>query len=223
MDWLAAFFLALGLAKPQLGILALPGLSLFYFQRGGFKTVSRFGTKTFLMSLLMSLPLFIASPQWIPAWVESMRSNFTWLHPSLFSVLKQSFGAWGYLLWGLILLIGLVACYQLWKHLPPLEAMTWSLGLTTIVTPYVWSWDFVLLLPAWALTFSQMDWKRKTFLFVTYWIGWLGFAYVQHLPESSNNLFWWFPLWFMSATVMAVLCKLRRQSPVALDGMPNRL
>ncbi len=84
-DWLAAFFLALALSKPQLGIIAVFGLSVFYFQRNGFRGVFRFGLQTFLMALLMSLPLFVSHPVWIPDWFKSMQSNYTWLHPSLFS------------------------------------------------------------------------------------------------------------------------------------------
>ena len=220
-DWLAAAFLALGLAKPQLAILALPGLGLYYFQLGGLKTLSRFGMQTALMSFLLSLPLFIWHPYWIPAWVESLHSNFTWLHPSLFSVLKQAIGQWGYLLWGMLGVTGLFICHQLWKNLPPLEAMSWSLGLTTIITPYIWSWDFILLLPAWALTFSYVGWKGKIFLLMTYWIGWLGFAFVHRLAGSSNDMFWWFPLWFLLGTALVALMKTRRHNLITLDRLPG--
>ncbi len=220
-DWLAAFTLALGLAKPQLGILALPGLSLYYFQRGGVKMLSCFGVKTFWMAILMSLPLFIAYPAWIPAWMESLQSNYSWLHPSLFSTLKYALGAWGYFLWGIIVLAGLVICYQLWKKLPPLAAMVWSLGLTTIITPYLWSWDFVLLIPGWVFMFSRLDWKGKILLIGAYGAGWLGFAFIQRLPDSSNDMFWWFPLWFMFTITLASLWRIRHRNFATPDDAPN--
>lgn len=221
MDWLAAFFLVLGFAKPQLGILALPGLSFFYFQRGSFKAAYRFGAQIFLMSILMSLPLFIIYPAWIPDWLANLRSNFTWLHPSLFSILRQSIGEWSYILSGITLLIGLVICYQLWRKLPPLVAMMWSLGFTTIVTPYVWSWDFVLLIPVWVYTFTQVNWKRKIFLFGSYWIGWLGFVYIQLLAYGKNNLFWWVPLWFMVSVTLVTLWKTWHRDFTVLNNASN--
>lgn len=196
-DWLAAFLLALGLAKPQLGILAVFGLGVHYFRIGGFKLLLRFGAQTFLAAVLMSLPLFIAYPAWIPDWIASAQSNYTWIQPSLFSTLTQFFGASGTIPWALVALGGCIICLHIWKNNPPLPAMTWSLALTLIISPYLWSWDFVLLLPLWVETFAEANWKRKIFLFVTYLIGWLGFAYVQHLPDSSNDMFWWFPLWFL--------------------------
>lgn len=200
--WLAAFFLALGLAKPQLGILALPSLSFFYFQRESFKALFRFGAQTFLMVMLMSLPLFIVYPEWIPDWLASMRSNYIWPHPSLFSILKELIGVWGYFLWGITGLIGLTICYQLCKKLPPPVTMIWSLGLTTIVTPYVWSWDFVLLLPIWIYTFTQAEWKRRLLLVLSYLLSWYGMALVQSMELHHNQFFWWVPVWFLASVAI---------------------
>lgn len=220
-DWLAALFLALGLAKPQLGILAVPGLLQFYLQHGGLKSGFRFGVQTFLMALLMSLPLFIIYPAWMPDWLASLNSNLTWLHPSLFSVLKKWIGLWGSMVWGIIVLLEMAVCYQLWKKLSPLVAMLWTLALTTIVTPYVWSWDFVLLLPVWVYTFAKVDWKRKTFLFVTYWIGWQAFSLVQHLEGSSNDMFWWVPLWYSGSVILATLWKPQQRDLTIPNNTPS--
>lgn len=198
-DWLAAACLALGLSKPQLGILAVFGLSIFYFRAGGFKSLLRFGLQTLLMACLTSLPLFIAYPAWIPDWIASAQSNYTWIQPSLFSTLTRLLGAPGIFLWALAAFGGFFLCFRLWRDKSPRVDMAWTLGLTMIVTPYLWSWDFVLLLPLWAFAFAESSWKRRAFLFVTYLLGWLGFAYVQHLPGSSNDMFWWFPLWFLAS------------------------
>jgi hypothetical protein len=210
-NWLAAFFLALGLSKPQLGIIAVFGLSVLYFQRNGIKGVLYFGSQTFLMALLMSLPLFISYPAWIPDWFRSMQSNYTWLHPSLFSILSRFMGVWGIFIWVAILMLSLAVTHQLWMKFPPLVAMMWSLGITTIVTPYIWSWDFVLLLPIWIYTFAQVDWKRKTLLLILYVIAWFGMAQVQALKGSSNDYFWWVPLWFVGAVVLVTNWKLKRE------------
>jgi len=211
-NWVAAFFLALGLTKPQLGFLAFPGLLFFYSQRGGLKAAFRFGLQTSLMIVLTTLPLFIITPQWIPDWLASMRSNSTWLHPSLFSILRETVGAWAYIPWGIAALIGLAICYRLWKELSPFVAMLWSLALTTILTPYVWSWDFVLLLPILVYTFTKVNWRRRLLLLGAYWVGWLGLAYVQLLTSSSNHLFWWVPFWYVGSVLLVTLW--RQDRPV---------
>ncbi len=201
-DWLAAFFLALGLSKPQLGFLAVFGLSVLYFRRSGFIGLFGFGLQTLLMSVLMSLPLFILHPAWIPDWLKSMQSNYTWLHPSLFSIFRHFLGGWGNLFWAALLIFALVVIHQVWKKSPPQIAMLWTLGITTIVTPYVWSWDFVLLLPIWMYAFIQADWKRKALLLAFYAAAWFGTALIQSRTGSNNQEFWWVPIWFIGTLTL---------------------
>jgi hypothetical protein len=201
-SWLAAGFLALALTKPQLGMIAIFGLSVFYFQRNRFWGVISFGLKTFLASLLMCLPLFMAFPAWIYDWITSMQQNNIWLQPSLFSILIQSLGNWGAVIWMTIVILILGVSYQVWINCSPLVAMMWSLGLTTIATPYLWSWDFVLLLPIWVYIFSTVDWKRKAFLLILYSIGWYGMALVQVRESSDNHLFWWVPPLLLTGMVL---------------------
>lgn len=218
-DWLAASFLALALSKPQLGIIAVFGLSVFYFHRNGFYGVFRFGLQTFLMALLMSLPLFISYHAWIPDWFKSMQANYTWLHPSLFSILRQSMGVWGTFIWVAMMLVAFGVSYYLWMKFPTCVALIWSLGITTIVTPYVWSWDFVLLLPVWMYTFMQANWKRRALVLIFYAVAWYGMALVQAQVGSHNQYFWWVPLWVMGTLALVTDWKTSEQ-PVnhALTG-----
>ena len=206
-DWLSAFCLALGISKPQLGILAIIGLSSLYFQRGGFKSLAGYWLKILLMALIMSLPLFISYPDWIPDWIKSTQSNYTWLQPSLYSTLKHTLGLWGFFFWISITIAGVILCFQLWKKSPPQIAMLWSLGLTTIISPYLWSWDYVLLLPIWMYIFTQIDWTEKIILLVVYIIGWVGIAFIQRLENSSNDMFWWIPLWYMLSITLVTRWK----------------
>ena len=202
VDWAPAFFLALSLSKPQLGFLAVFGISVFLFYQTGFWGMIRFGLQTLLFAILMSLPLFVAYPAWIPDWLASLAKNSTWLHPSLFSVLGQSLGVWGFVIWAAIAVSVLVIAFILWKKFPPLIAMLWTLTLTTVITPYIWSWDFVLLLPLWMFSFTEADWKRKVFLLISYLIAWYGMALVQMQAGSQNQSFWWVPLWFIATLVL---------------------
>jgi hypothetical protein len=203
-DWPAAIFLALGLAKPQLGILAVFGLGIFYYQRGGLKHTIVLGLQVLLAAFILSLPLFVAHPEWIPDWIASMKvNNYAWRHPSIFFILRQILGIWGYIVWGLTAAVVLLICYQIWIQMPPLIAMPWSLGLTTVITPYIWSWDFVLLLPLWIYTFTQVDWRRKIFLIVVYMIVWGGMAVIQLSDNNNNVRFWWVPALVLTGIAIA--------------------
>jgi hypothetical protein len=201
-DWPAAFLLALGCSKPQLGILAVIGLSYFYFERSGLTGVMRFAAKFLTMALIMSLPLFIAKPVWMLDYFANWRNNPTWPQPSIFSILNNLMGNWGILLWAGIALAGLSVCIYIWKRLPPQTAMYWSLGLTPILSPYIWSWDFVLLLPVWIATFAATDWRKKSFLLLSYLIGWVGMAAVQLRGNAANQLFWWVPFWVLGSILL---------------------
>jgi hypothetical protein len=211
-DWLAACLLALALSKPQLGILAMFGVSALYFRRNGFRGLVYFGSQTALTTLLMCLPLFIFHPAWIPDWFKSMQSNYAWLHPSLFSIFRQSFGGWGIIPWAAMLILALCASHQLWMKFPAHTAMLWSLGITTIITPYIWSWDFVLLLPIWMHTFTNSGWKRKVILLILYAVAWYGAAIIQAQVGSQNQSFWWVPILFIGTLALVADWKTSRFS-----------
>lgn len=197
-SWLAALFLALGLSKPQLGILAVIGLSIFYFHRSGFKRLILFGSQVILACMLLCLPLFIAYSKWIPDWIESTRSNrYAWLHPSLLAEFQRIMGSWGVVIWVIVLIAVVILTYRIWLENSAVNAMIWSLAFTTLITPYIWSWDFVLLLPLLVLGFATTDWKGKVFLFAAYFAGFVGMMTIQLSANDNNYRFWWVPVWFV--------------------------
>lgn len=201
--WLAAFFVALGLSKPHLFGLAFLGLSFYYFQQGGFKGMFAFWYRTILMIVVLCLPLFIAHPNWIPDAVSSMLANPYWDYPSIFVALRLNLGTLGMGIWGVIVMVFLYLAYLFWDRLPAQTAMVWSLALALFITPYVGSWDFVLLLPLYFWTFKQVDWKRKVFLFLAYLLAWYGMALVQHVEVSYNHYFWWVPPGLLGCVALA--------------------
>lgn len=202
--WLSAFFLALGMAKPQIGFLVLFGLSLYQYQLGGFWKVFRYGAQTFLAALALSLPLFIAQPNWIPDWWASLQANTSeWTHPSILSPLKQWLGVWSYLLWGLLILGVIWGIAKLWRDLPAYHAAMWTLALTVLVTPYVWSWDFVLLLPVFIHILSRSNGRVVTVLIIGYCLAWADMAVIQLSENFHNSRFWWVPLCFVGLSALA--------------------
>lgn len=201
--WVAALFIALAISKPHLGLLAMLGLSYHYYLRGGFRLMFLFLARVFAMCLILCVPLFVAYPNWIPDAIMSMRANPPWLFPSLYIVFERSFGSWGHVLWGFMSLIVIGANFWLWKRFPMKNAVYWSLALMLLVTPYVGSWDFVVLFPLLILTYINVSWQRKVFLWGAYCIAWFGMARVQMLEASHNHYFWWVPVWFICTMLLA--------------------
>lgn len=195
--WIAALFAALALSKPHLVVLPMLGLSLHEYRRGGWKSMFSFWGRAVILSLALCIPLFIAEPNWIQDAISSMLQNPYWSYPSLFVLYQRYFDGWEYVLWGLTFLFLVMVSVFLWRKLPLQNAMAWSMALAPLASPYVGSWDFVMLLPLFLLTFIRADWKRKAILAAGYVVAWLGMAYVQVQPGSDNHFFWWVPLWFV--------------------------
>lgn len=201
--WLSAFFFALALSKPHLAFLAGLGLSYHYFGKYWLGGMLAFWGRTLILSLGLCIPLFIAYPNWITDAIRSSTQNPIWSYPSLFVLFRRFFDNWGILLWVFTSILILWRGYLLWKKHAPIRAYYWSLALTPLVSPYVGSWDFVILLPMMGLTFTGADWKRKILLALFYILAWMGMASIQMQEVSNNHSFWWVPLWFiLSSTIL---------------------
>jgi hypothetical protein len=210
--WAAAFLIALALTKPHLGFPALLGLAYRDSRHSGLRAAFSFWAKILVACLLMCVPLFVAYPNWIPDALESMGSNPPWSYPSLYILFERFLGnGWGHLLWGMTTLTVLGVNFWLWKKLPTRDAVYWSLALAPLVTPYIGSWDFVILLPLLILTYVNADWRGKVFVWVAYGVAWYGMARVQMLEVSHNHYFWWVPLWFLGVGALLSGWKIERE------------
>lgn len=213
--WWAAFFVALSFSKPHLAILAVLGLCVYYFQLGGLKSALSFAGRVFVMSVALCLPLFVAYPNWIPDALEAMTQNPIWLYPSLFVVYRRNFAGWEFILWGSTVALILWIGWNLWKRIPLKHALSWSLALAPLASPYVGSWDFVILLPLFFLAFVNSNWKGKILLTLCYALNWIGMALVQSQPNSDNHFFWWVPLWLVGVIALVTKWKFTSDNPSA--------
>ena len=209
--WLSALCIALALTKPHLGFLVMLGVSYHDYQRGGIRSMLFSWARILLMCLMLCIPLFVAYPNWIPDAIISMAKNPPWSYPSLYILFERYFDAWGHILWGGTTLTVIGLNFWLWKKFPMRNAVYWSLALAPLVTPYVGSWDFVVLFPLLILVYVNVNWVRKIFLWVAYCIAWFGMARVQMLEVSHNHYFWWVPLWFLGAGVLVTEWKINRK------------
>jgi hypothetical protein len=204
-QWPAAFLLAVGLSKPQLGILAALGLGYFVLRNSGVRAAAGFGLKVMTAALTLSLPVLLVGPGWLQDFVDGWQRNPPWQQPSSLHWLQVAVSTWGVLIWVALAVGGLLICFSLWRRLASEPAMYWTLGLTALLSPYVWSWDFVLLLPLWLWTLARVHWKRQVFLVVAYLLAWAGMAYIQLTAAGGNQLLWWVPVWFLGTILLVTL------------------
>jgi hypothetical protein len=188
----AALPVALALAKPQLGILAVMGLIIMVYRQDKASGAGQFLLAVLGWCGLLVLPLFLLYPGWIPDFILSLRQNPSWLQPSLFSLLPIWLGWVGWVIWGLLFVLVVVAVSRFWWQQPGLEAMCWSLALTPLVSPYIWSWDFVLVLPL--FVWGLFHWQRigiRVWLLAGYLVSWALIMQVVLSSDGSDHHFWW--------------------------------
>src|SRR5258706_876270 len=207
--WLSAFCAAVALSKPHLGYLLLLGFSYKDYLRGGIREMLSSWMRIVLMCVILCIPLFVAYPNWIPDAIVSMGKNPPWSYPSLYILFERFFHVWGYILWGFTTLTVIGVNFLLWRKLPMKNAAYWSLALAPIVTPYVGSWDFVVLFPLLISTYVNGGWRQRTFLLIVYFIAWFGMARIQMLAVSHNHYFWWVPLWFIVSIALVSNSKVK--------------
>jgi hypothetical protein len=210
--WIAALLIALALTKPHLGFLALLGLTFRDYRHGGLRAVYPLWAKIFAACLVFCIPLFVSYPNWIPDAIVSMTSNPPWSYPSLYILFERFLGNWGHLLWVVTTLIVFVVNFWLWGKLQLSAAVYWSLALAPLATPYVGSWDFVILFPLLILTYVNTDWKGKIFIWIAYGAAWYGMAQVQMQEVSHNHFFWWVPMWFLGVSAVVLFWQTKREA-----------
>ena len=201
-QWPAAFLLALAAAKPQLSVLPAIGLAAGLASGAGPRGVAVFGAKVLAAAAALSAPVILLAPQWFTDYRAGWEKNPNWHHPSSFYWLHEQLGGFGWLLWAALIAGAVIGCIAIGRRLKPQTAIAWTLAITVLVIPYLWSWDFVLLLPLWLLTFGRSTWGVRLLLFAAYAIGWAGMAYVQLAHEGLNALYWWVPWWFAGSTLL---------------------
>ncbi len=199
---LIALLIVFTLSKPQLTIFILPGYFYSYVKENGSSRAIKLIFFIFLAIGILSLPLFIFYPRWINDFIQNLMGNPDWVHPSSLFILRTNFNRFGEILWWLLLLLVSGINLWLWTRLPKRDAAAWSLALTTLVTPYIWSWDFVLIIPL--LVSYLFKIRRKSSIWLIYFAYiscWGIIAYMKLTGHMSDELYWWVP-WYLIGFVI---------------------
>ena len=141
--------LSLSITKPQLIVIFLPNFLIIYFNQQGFKKLLSSILYAIMWTFVFCLPLFLLFPGWISDYLSNLTTNPTWLYPSLYSYLIETLNSRGIAIFfaGLYLIMGIGVSVFLSFKLDGFESLLWSLALTTVFTPIIWSYDFVLVYP----------------------------------------------------------------------------
>lgn len=201
--FVSAFLLTVASSKPQLGIFVVPGLFLVAYRTQGRKGAFLLFGYSILATIILCLPLFMAYPGWLEGFLWALNRNQTWMHPSLFSLLPHALGkVEGYFLWGLLAIMLFVINIRLWMILPPRKAVYWSLALTPLATPYIWSWDIALMFPLLLQSLFALSSNRALVLLVSGYVmtWWLSIQVVMQ-TDGSDHRFWWLP-WALLTTIL---------------------
>ena len=182
---LAGLLVALSLTKPQIAVLVLPGMVVAYWRAGGLKVVARIFGVVLLWTAILSIPLWVA----------------VWAQPANLDMLQFALGTLGVVIWGILALTVLGVTLWLWATRTPQIAVIWSLALTTLVSPYAWSWDFVMLIPLAVYTFFHLASAKARGLMALGYVGISGvMIYIRLCTDNSDYRYWWVP-WVTLAVI----------------------
>lgn len=200
---LAGIIFSLSLVKPQLLVLVVPALAFHLF------AIDRWQRPLVGFAVgvvIQTAPLFVTFPRWLLSYAESLVEAPRWMNPSILTISRICVGheglAWGS--WLLIFIFALSCVIRLWKYATPAVAMVWTLGMTLIASPYVWSWDQVLLLPLVVTTATTLSGREA----VAWWAGYVAivvaFIVVRLTSSNVDYLYFWVP-WVMVGFAVAML------------------
>ena len=206
LRWWIPLFLAIALAKPQLGVLVFPGLLVGIYHRRGVGEAAKLMLSTAGWVALLIIPVTLLDPGWLQGFLNITLGNIKvlWDLPTLLVQLRIWMGTIGIVLWALIFLVCLGFTLWLWLYRDAKLALLWSLALTPIATPYCSSWDFMLMMPLllWLLIHLQSRLARTALLMGALLVDILQVAMRWHtsLPDGRN---WWVPVTLLAVFILA--------------------
>lgn len=220
---ISGFLFAIALAKPQLCVLVLPSLAIYFIiQKRAWLDMVKLFLAIFFFAAAMTVPLWFSNSHWVNDFILNLQRNPTWAQPNMFSILNNRLGMPGLAIWFFLYIASLVLSSLIWMKCDPKTAVLWVLALTTIVSPYIWSWDFVLLIPIFVDTAIRLSniFARLTF-FIFYLASFsLTLINLQPLGDLGTAL-WIFPVLLISGIVLSIQINRRSgvfDKPISTNG-----
>jgi hypothetical protein len=194
--WLLVLLIVIAAGKPQLIVLPLTGFTVYLFRTHGIAGIIKFAL--YSLTAIFLLAFWLLSPGWFEDFIYNLRNNALWEHPSLFIWLRLQIGDSALVIWVISALGILIINSLFWLRYPPKVAMLWSLAFNAFLIPYVWSWDFVLLIPLLVHTiFTVKTARQQAILVIGYSVFWVIFVYLRTQTSNNDLFYWWVPAFFL--------------------------
>jgi hypothetical protein len=215
----AGAMIALAAGKPQLVVLVAPGLALHYLRQGRVPLLKYIAGGA-VTTALLTIPLWIAAPDWIDGYLHAMSRNYLWAHPSPYTLLRMTFFDAGLVAWIVLAVLLFAGNLWIWWRLDAKVAVRWSMALTLLVVPYIWSWDFVLLVPLLVyLLFTLRSVPAKLLLSLGYVGVWSYMVYIRLTTENDDVRYWWVPVSLVAVMAVCIWIDSRvRRRRAAISG-----
>jgi len=202
--WVSGLLLSFALTKPQLVVIFIPAYFFYVFRSRGWRSGLELGCWMLFGILIFSLPVFLTNKNWFFDLITNLKANPVWQHPSILIVISSTLYKSGQLLRYSFLLVGLILALYLVARSGDKNVLMWILGLTTVFSPYIWSWDFVMLYP---LMIYSMIQTRPVFedalLFGGYFLIIIGFISQKLTGHMNEIYFWWVPWSLLAVTFIS--------------------
>jgi hypothetical protein len=202
--WGIGLLLAFTLTKPQLTLVFLPVYCYTVQREQGWRALWRLGLWTFAGVVILCLPMILIYPDWYKDFISNQLINHTWEHPSIHVLLFLPLGLTGQMLSWVYIGIGIGAAFYGIKRLGNKEGLLWSLALTPVISPYIWSWDFVFLYPLMIYSiFKQRSLAKTTLLISSYFLVMAGFVTLKFIGQIEEYVNWWVPWIILGITLLS--------------------
>jgi len=205
---------ALASGKPQLLILPMLGYGVYLIRQRKWSHAVRFAVAFVATAVLLTLPLWLGYPDWVGGYQAALGRNPEWRHPSLFVVLGEVWGASGTLAAWAVAVAAL--CLGLWRWQQPRQGILWTMALNLVVVPYVWSWDFVLLMPLFVATLiAAKSLALRSLMLLAYAATWIFAIHIRLTTIGDEVQFWWMPVVLLVTIIIVHEVSRRRVHPIA--------
>ncbi len=215
-DWAMGFLITFSLIKPQLSVFFVPGFLYAVFQLRGWATLKNLLIWTFSGLVISLLPIYFYFPNWFPDLISNYSNNPIWGHPSIFTHLLLFFELKGFLGSWILSIIGIVVSIfiinnfhkslsikSVNREIDVMNSLFWILAITPIFSPYVWSWDFVLIFPLMVFQIFKLAKSKKIILaFIGYFAILILYVIQKLSGQIDDLLYWWIPWGMIGFTVL---------------------
>jgi len=215
---LTGFLLAISLVKPQLIVLFFPVFITVLFRDGGGKKVIKVLSLTLFWFLISTIPLFILSPGWIRDFVQNLLDNPGWAYPTFYTIFRTILPSdtLPTIIAVILLFIGIGITIAISYRLEKNEALLWSMALTPVFSPVVWSWDFVLFYPLLLfLVFNRKNLRTSITVLIGYFICLVAYITMVQLGYADDRYGFWVPIFLNLVMLIGYKFRKNPQGPAS--------